>query len=131
VKPGSVEQCLLADGLLDLTSTERMRRMLDSLQADQKQLHISFVDEFGYGSDKQQISTAYVLLKSFGLYEQNFVVHQADDTADGILKYLSQHPFVLLILQKRIYNWLECLFVPSVVRQISAQMPIPLLILPD
>jgi len=131
VKPGSVEQCLLADGLLDLTSTERMRRMLDSLQADQKQLHISFVDEFGYGSDKQQISTAYVLLKSFGLYEQNFVVHQADDTADGILKYLSQHPFVLLILQKRIYNWLERLFVPSVVRQISAQMPIPLLILPD
>jgi|GEM_PF-6447094 len=108
-----------------------MRRMLDSLQADQKQLHISFVDEFGYGSDKQQISTAYVLLKSFGLYEQNFVVHQADDTADGILKYLSQHPFVLLILQKRIYNWLERLFVPSVVRQISAQMPIPLLILPD
>lgn len=130
-KPGSINRCLLAGCLKDAESIGQMRRLLDALRGDQKQLNVLFVDETGYGPEPEQIKAAHALLSQFGWGEQNVKVHQADDKAKGILAYLSQHAADLLILQKVHHNWLERLFVPSVVRHLSADTPVPLLVLPE
>lgn len=131
MKNASINQCLLAGWLKEPESAGRLHHILDALRGDRKQLQILFVDETGYGPKPDQIREAQALLSNFGGSEHDFKVHQADDTAKGILEYLSQNQTDLLILQKIHHNWLERLFMPSVVRHLSAHTPVPLLILPD